>query len=134
MTEEGTHMDEEHINDDASSSQTTESNQQMTFGDSATWSQKSIELMNAGITIIDPNNTIIEPEVEVGLDTVILPGCTLRGKTRVGSQCKIGPFATIIDSTIGDGSRIKASCWIQGMEIGANTTIEPFQHLVFDKS
>ncbi|MBS5280333.1 MAG: hypothetical protein KHY27_01980, partial [Butyricicoccus pullicaecorum] len=36
-----------------------------------------IELMTAGVTIIDPANTYVAPEVKVGADTILHPGCTL---------------------------------------------------------
>lgn len=46
-----------------------------------------------GVTIIDPSNTWISPETEIGADTVIYPSCYINGKNKIGKNCKIGPFA-----------------------------------------
>ena len=36
--------------------------------------------MRAGVTIVDPGSTTIDVDVEIGQDTVIEPGCSLRGR------------------------------------------------------
>ncbi len=46
--------------------------------------------MLAGVTLIDPNTTYIEAEVEIGADTIIYPNCYLMGKTVIGSGCLVG--------------------------------------------
>ena len=48
-------------------------------------------LLDAGVTIVDPTCTYIEPEVSVEPGVVVHPGCHLRGQTRIGSGCQIGP-------------------------------------------
>src|SRR5215211_4038793 len=42
--------------------------------------------MRAGVTVRDPVSTHIEASVEIGRDTVILPGTLLRGSTQIGSD------------------------------------------------
>src|SRR5215216_5641539 len=49
--------------------------------------------MRAGVTVRDPVSTHIEASVEIGRDTIILPGTLLRGETKIGSDCVIGPSA-----------------------------------------
>ena len=39
-------------------------------------------------------------------DTVILPGTFLRGETKIGSDCVIGPSADLLDTTVGDGALV----------------------------
>src|SRR5262249_10152310 len=63
---------------------------------------KNEELMAAGVTIIDPATTYIDPDVEVGPDTVIHPGVVLEGQTRIGAACEIQAHVRICDSEIGD--------------------------------
>lgn len=58
--------------------------------------------MYAGVTIVDPAATYIENDVQIGSDTVILPGTFITGKTTIGSWCRIGPGAMIDHSSIGD--------------------------------
>ncbi|MEM8859336.1 MAG: NTP transferase domain-containing protein, partial [Chloroflexota bacterium] len=45
----------------------------------------------AGVTIIDPDTTYIDPEVTIGKDTIIWPNSYLRGATHIGEDCIIGP-------------------------------------------
>ena len=45
------------------------------------------KLMLSGVTMIDPTNTYIGADVEIGQDTLIYPGVILEGKCRIGSGC-----------------------------------------------
>ena len=47
--------------------------------------------MLAGVTIIDPATTYIEPDVTIGQDTTVWPNTHLRGQTIIGEHCTIGP-------------------------------------------
>jgi bifunctional UDP-N-acetylglucosamine pyrophosphorylase / glucosamine-1-phosphate N-acetyltransferase len=62
--------------------------------------------MLQGVTILDPLSTDIESSVQVGLDTIINPFTTIRGKTRIGSRCKISSHVVIEDAIIKDGVMI----------------------------
>ena len=62
--------------------------------------------MLAGVTIIDPATTYIEEGVQIGMDTTVMPGCLLQGKTEIGRRCVIGPYSTIRDSVIADECRV----------------------------
>ncbi|WP_062410333.1 bifunctional UDP-N-acetylglucosamine diphosphorylase/glucosamine-1-phosphate N-acetyltransferase GlmU [Paenibacillus naphthalenovorans] len=84
--------------------------------------------MLGGVTIIDPSNTYIEADVQIGADTVILPGTILRGKTVIGEDCVIGPQADITDSTLANGITVKHSV-LQEAVIGAGTTVGPYAYL-----
>jgi len=84
--------------------------------------------MEAGVTMMDPATTYIEAYVTIGPDTVIWPNTYLRGQTRVGAGCQIGPNSLIEDSTIGDGCRVVASVVEEAvMEEGSD--VGPFSHL-----
>jgi len=63
--------------------------------------------MEAGVTLLDPDATYIEPGVVIGPDTVVLPGTLLRGATRIGARCVIGPHTLVQDTTVGDDCRIQ---------------------------
>ncbi|MEJ5199324.1 MAG: NTP transferase domain-containing protein [Anaerolineae bacterium] len=84
--------------------------------------------MEAGVTMLDPATTYIEPSVEIGRDTVLLPGVYLRGRTRIGAGCRIGPHTVIADSRIGDDCRVTMAV-IEGAEVGEGATVGPFEHL-----
>ena len=84
--------------------------------------------MLAGVTLVDPASTWIDADVEIGQDTRIEPGTSLRGRTIVGANCRLGPQTVVEDSTLGDGVTIRAS-WIEQSEIGDGTDIGPYSHL-----
>lgn len=84
--------------------------------------------MLEGVTIVDPSNTYIEADVQIGADTVILPGSVLRGRTVIGEDCVIGPQADIADSALGNGVKVKHSV-LQEAAIGAGTTVGPYAYL-----
>lgn len=84
--------------------------------------------MLAGVTLVDPATTTIEPGVTIGPDTTIWPNTHLRGATVIGKGCDIGPNAIIEDCQIGNGCKVLASVLEQAvMEDGSN--IGPFGHL-----
>ncbi len=86
------------------------------------------ELMMSGVTITDPATTYVEAGVEVGADTVLLPGTHLRGRTRVGAECVIGPNTSISDSEIGDHCRVQWSV-VEGSRMDSHSDAGPFTHL-----
>jgi bifunctional UDP-N-acetylglucosamine pyrophosphorylase/glucosamine-1-phosphate N-acetyltransferase len=90
---------------------------------------KATTLMKDGVTIADPATTYIDEDVVIGPDTVIEPGVSLRGQTRIGSGCHVGPYSTITDSTLADGVTVRQSCVITNSEVGTGVTIGPFAHL-----
>ena len=73
--------------------------------------------MRDGVTVRDPDSTHIEASVEIGRDTVILPGTFLRGATIIGSDCVIGPSADLLDTVVADGARVEHSVG-RGAEVG----------------
>jgi len=85
-------------------------------------------LQTAGVTIVDPATTYIEPEVTIEADAVIQPGCHLRGQTRIARDCEIGPNSYIVDSEIGAGSRIFFSV-VEYATVGERVSIGPFSHV-----
>ena len=86
------------------------------------------EWMEAGVTMIDPAMTLIEPDVTLAPDTVIWPNTQLAGKTKIGGGCVIGPNTLIRDSTVGDGCKIVASV-IEQATVENNVDIGPYAHL-----
>lgn len=85
-------------------------------------------LMASGVTVLDPQNTHIGPEVRCGQDTVILPFTVLRGRVAIGRDCVIGPGSYVVDSEIGDGSKVFYSV-IEESRVGRGVTVGPFSHL-----
>jgi bifunctional UDP-N-acetylglucosamine pyrophosphorylase/glucosamine-1-phosphate N-acetyltransferase len=84
--------------------------------------------MRAGVTVRDPVSTHIEATVEIGRDTVILPGTFLRGETKIGSDCVIGPSSDLLDTTVEDGALVEHSVG-RGAKVGPNATVGPYSYL-----
>jgi bifunctional UDP-N-acetylglucosamine pyrophosphorylase/glucosamine-1-phosphate N-acetyltransferase len=84
--------------------------------------------MLAGVTMIDPGSTYIEPGVTLGQDTILWPGTYLHGSTQVGTGCVIGPNTIIKDSVIGDHCRLLSSM-LESAVLEDNVEMGPFCHL-----
>lgn len=87
-------------------------------------------LMDAGVTVIDPAVTYVEPGVTVGADTIIYPFTFLEGKTVIGADARIGPWTRVIDSCLGNrvvvqGAVLIGSAVADGAVIGPYTYIRP---------
>jgi bifunctional UDP-N-acetylglucosamine pyrophosphorylase/glucosamine-1-phosphate N-acetyltransferase len=91
--------------------------------------RKARALMKEGVTVTDPEATYIDEDVEVGRDTVIEPGVSLRGRTRLGSGCRVESYSTITDSLLADSVTVRQSCVVTNCQIGDGATVGPFAHL-----
>ncbi len=58
------------------------------------------ELMENGVTIVDPDNTWIDARARIGQDTVIEPFVYIHGEVKIGRACRIGPFAFLRHGTV----------------------------------
>ncbi|MBU3812455.1 MAG: bifunctional UDP-N-acetylglucosamine diphosphorylase/glucosamine-1-phosphate N-acetyltransferase GlmU [Candidatus Niameybacter stercoravium] len=90
--------------------------------------------MDNGVTLIDPHHTYIDPEVEIGQDTVIEPGCIIEGNTSIGENCIIGYNTKIRNCKIGNSVAIESSMLIdsqidEGCHIGPFAYIRPNSHI-----
>ena len=90
---------------------------------------KNEELMAAGVTIIDPATTYIDPDVEIGADTVIHPSVAIEGHSRIGAACEIHSSVRIVDSEIANKVIVQNFCLIIGSRIAEGASIGPFAHL-----
>jgi bifunctional UDP-N-acetylglucosamine pyrophosphorylase/glucosamine-1-phosphate N-acetyltransferase len=84
--------------------------------------------MREGVTVRDPTSTHIEATVEIGRDTVILPGTLLRGGTRIGTDCVIGPNTDLQDTLVGDGALVEHSVG-RGADVGDGASVGPYSFL-----
>ncbi len=85
--------------------------------------------LEAGVTVVDPQSVWISPEAEIGMDTIILPGCHILGPVRIASRCSIGPNAIIKGKvTIGAETTVVNSVVVDS-QIGERCQIGPFSHI-----
>ena len=84
--------------------------------------------MLAGVSIIDPQSTYIDPDVKIGQDTMILPNTFLQGETVIGRECLIGPGTRVYNSQIGDHCEIEFSV-VEESRLEDHVDVGPFSHL-----
>jgi bifunctional UDP-N-acetylglucosamine pyrophosphorylase/glucosamine-1-phosphate N-acetyltransferase len=82
----------------------------------------------AGVTIVDPGSTLIDVDVQIGADTVLEPGCFVRGATRIGGGCRVGPLSTLIDVVLGDEVTV-AHSYLTNCEVRSGASVGPFAYL-----
>jgi bifunctional UDP-N-acetylglucosamine pyrophosphorylase / glucosamine-1-phosphate N-acetyltransferase len=85
------------------------------------------EHMLAGVTIVDPQTTWIDPDVELEPDSTIHPFTILRGRTRVGAGAEVGPHAVAVDAEIGPGVKVGPFCYLRpGTKLGPDSKAGTF--------
>ena len=86
--------------------------------------------MAAGVTIADPATTYIEHDVEIREDTVIGPCTVIRGPTRIGAGCRIGPMAHLRpDTVLEDGAEVGAFVETKNAHLGAEVIVRHLSYL-----
>ena len=91
--------------------------------------RKVLGLMEAGVTVLDPETTFVDVDVKVGQDTILEPGVMLLGATEIGRGVTIGMGSRVDDSVVGDGTVLLPYCVVSLSRIGRDCRIGPFAHL-----
>jgi len=84
--------------------------------------------MENGVILIDPTNTYINCDVEIGIDTIIYPNNVIEGKTVIKDNCTIYPGCRIKDSIIKSNVTIQSSVILEST-VGEETTVGPFAYI-----
>ena len=101
---------------------------QLAAADKALRMRKEQELMEAGVTIIDPNTTFIDGDVKIGQDTIIYPNTYIEGNTVIGEDCAIGPNVRFTNMTVGNRVTVQFS-YCHEAEILDGVTLGPYVHI-----
>lgn len=84
--------------------------------------------MRNGVTIVDPSNTFIDADVEIGEDARIEPWTILSGATVIAAEAVIGPGSEVIDSRIGARTTVWASV-VESSLVAEDVEIGPYSHV-----
>jgi bifunctional UDP-N-acetylglucosamine pyrophosphorylase/glucosamine-1-phosphate N-acetyltransferase len=84
--------------------------------------------MRNGVTMRDPSTVYLDWTVAFGQDVTLEPNVILRGATTIGAGSVIGPGSELVDSTIGERTRIWASI-VESSVVEDEATVGPFSHL-----
>jgi bifunctional UDP-N-acetylglucosamine pyrophosphorylase/glucosamine-1-phosphate N-acetyltransferase len=86
------------------------------------------ELMDRGVTIIDPSATYVAADAAIGMDTVIEPNVWIGEGVTIGEGCVIGMNSHIVASAIGNRCVILSSV-LEYAQVEDEVHIGPFSHL-----
>ena len=79
-----------------------------------------------GVTFRAPGTAVIDADVEIGEDTTIEAGVTLRGSTRIGSGATISN-AVVVDAVVEDGATVGPFAYLRpGTVVGTGAKIGTF--------
>ena len=87
------------------------------------------ELMDSGVTVIDPNRIDVRGKLTCGKDVTIDVNTVFIGDVTLGDGVSIAPFSVIANSIIGDETDIHSHSNIEEAEIGSKCNIGPFARI-----
>ncbi len=85
--------------------------------------------MEEGVTFEDPENTYVEPGVEIAAEVTLAPLVRLCGETKIGSGTIVGQGSVITDTIIGEDVLIRPYCVMTEAIVGNKAQVGPFAHL-----
>ena len=91
--------------------------------------RKTRELMLAGVTIEKPETVTIDPDVQIGMDTIIGPFARILGQTTIGENCRIGACSILHDAVLENGAEVFAFSMVTASKLGVNAHAGPFARL-----
>ena len=89
----------------------------------------AMQLMEAGVSLLDPARIDVRGTLSCGSDVVIDIGCVFEGKVTLDSGTRVGPYCIIRNSAIGKQVAIQAFSHLDGAVVGANSIIGPYARL-----
>ncbi len=78
--------------------------------------------MDRGVTLIDPNNVYISPDVKIEPGVEIWPNVIIMGNTSIGKDSVVGPNSRLVDTKVGAGCNVDETIAYEStIEDGAST-------------
>ena len=90
---------------------------------------KSEDLLEMGITVSDPNRVDVRGEVSAGTDCNIDVNVILDGVVKLGDNVSIGPNTILKDVEIGNNTSIEAFSHLVSSKVGKDCIIGPYARL-----
>jgi len=91
--------------------------------------RKTSQLMADGVTIFQPESCVIDPDVQIGQDTVIGPFVQLLGSTSIGDDCQIDSFSVLSNMRRGDGVTVRHGCILADSVVESAAMLGPYCHI-----
>ena len=87
------------------------------------------QLLEAGVTLIDPQRFDQRGTLQCGRDVQIDVNCIFEGAVSLADGVSIGANCVIKDVAIGAGTRIEPFCHLDGAQVGAGCRIGPYARI-----
>jgi bifunctional UDP-N-acetylglucosamine pyrophosphorylase/glucosamine-1-phosphate N-acetyltransferase len=91
--------------------------------------QQADALLDAGVTLADPDRIDIRGALQCGADVMIDVGCIFEGTVRLADGVTIGANCALRDVTVEAGSQVLPFSHLEGAAIGANCRVGPYARL-----
>ncbi|MBV6424338.1 MAG: Bifunctional protein GlmU [Steroidobacteraceae bacterium] len=88
--------------------------------------RRAQELLDAGVTLVDPARVDVRGPLEVGRDVEIDVNVVFEGRVRLGDRVRIGANCVIRDTEIDADTQVFPNCVIDRAQIGPACNIGPF--------
>ncbi len=95
----------------------------------ALYARKAQALQEAGVTLLDPSRTWVDPRARVGRDTVLYPDVLIEGPSVIGEECTVRSGCRLVDTVLGRGVEIKDHSVIESSRLMDGASAGPFSHL-----
>jgi bifunctional UDP-N-acetylglucosamine pyrophosphorylase / glucosamine-1-phosphate N-acetyltransferase len=93
------------------------------------WRKTRADLMDSGVTLMDPSSAYVDSTVTIAPDTVIHPLVNISGDTVIGANCSIESGVYIMNSRIGNGVQILQGSRLNQATVEDGATVGPMAHL-----
>jgi bifunctional UDP-N-acetylglucosamine pyrophosphorylase / glucosamine-1-phosphate N-acetyltransferase len=86
-------------------------------------------LLEAGVTLMDPERIDIRGELVCGRDVAIDVNCVFEGRVELGDGVAIGPNCVLRNSRVASRTRVDAYTLLDAADVGANCKLGPFSRI-----
>jgi bifunctional UDP-N-acetylglucosamine pyrophosphorylase / glucosamine-1-phosphate N-acetyltransferase len=86
-------------------------------------------LLDAGVTLADPDRIDVRGTLICGTDVTIDVGCVFEGAVRLGDGVAVGAYCVLKNTSVEAGSQILPFCHFEEATVGANSRVGPYSRL-----
>ena len=94
------------------------------------WQHRTADqLLALGVTLLDPNRVDVRGSLVTGRDVVIDINTVFEGDNCLGDRVSIGANSMLVNTTVGDETRIHPNCHIENAVIGRGCSLGPYARI-----
>ena len=86
-------------------------------------------LLEAGVTLADPERIDVRGTLRCGRDVFIDVGCVFEGTVELADRVRIGPHCVLRDTSVGTATVLQAYTHADGARVGADAMVGPYARL-----